>query len=101
MRTAPLLLLLGLTGCPWIGAEEWASVEDADGDGVRGDRFGGPDCRDDDSSIQYCDFDEDGFLSIEVGGDDCDDHDAALNPQTVWHPDVVGDRFAPLYGAIT
>ncbi|MCB9689209.1 MAG: hypothetical protein H6735_29495, partial [Alphaproteobacteria bacterium] len=93
MRTAPLLLLLGLAGCPWIGADEWASVEDADGDGVRGDRFGGPDCRDDDPSIQYCDFDEDGFLSIEVGGDDCDDRDATVHPGLVFWMDLDGDGF--------
>jgi hypothetical protein len=81
MRTLPPALLLFLAGCPYIGEKEWVDrIQDADGDGSISVRFGGPDCKDDNSDIKDCDTDEDGVLTVEAGGEDCDDRDASVFP---------------------
>jgi len=81
VRTALFLLL---AGCPYMGDSGYTDrVRDLDGDGVIGERFGGPDCRDDDPSILNCDRDDDGFLDVSAGGEDCDDKSAAVNPEAL------------------
>jgi len=78
LGTAALLLL---AGCPYLGDEGYTErVRDVDGDGFVAERFGGPDCRDDDPSVGNCDADGDGFRAVSVGGEDCDDGDAAVSP---------------------
>ncbi len=73
--------LVVLLGCPWVGPDLYQErVQDADGDGVVGERFGGSDCRDDDSSVSNCDADADGYLDRRFGGEDCDDRDASVFP---------------------
>jgi len=80
MRILPLFCFL-LAGCPWVGPGGFEeNVQDADGDGVISDRFGGDDCDDSNPSIGDCDQDNDGFLSTAVGGDDCDDTLSSVNP---------------------
>ncbi|MCB9678329.1 MAG: putative metal-binding motif-containing protein [Alphaproteobacteria bacterium] len=81
MRWAPLWSLV-LAGCPWVGDEGVDRYQDADGDGVLAERFGGRDCDDADASVGDCDADGDGHRSLQVeGGDDCDDDDPAVNPE--------------------
>jgi hypothetical protein len=75
------LVLLALTGCPYVGGTTYdEEIRDADGDGVIGERFGGRDCQDDNPAIGNCDEDDDGFRSIAAGGEDCDDRNAAVRP---------------------
>jgi len=73
--------LLLLAGCPYLGDQGYTErVRDVDGDGFIAERFGGPDCRDDDPTIGNCDADGDGYRAAAVGGEDCDDGDAGVNP---------------------
>ncbi|TNE91656.1 MAG: hypothetical protein EP330_04795 [Deltaproteobacteria bacterium] len=82
MTLRPLLLLglaTALAGCPYVGEQQYNdNIRDADGDGFVAERFGGPDCRDDDPSITICDEDGDGENSIAAGGTDCDDTSDAV-----------------------
>jgi len=90
MRSLPLLLLL--SGCWYLDDDSYRrKVQDVDGDGAIAERFGGPDCVDDDPSIADCDADGDGFRSVAVGGDDCDDTRADVRPDTPWFADTDGD----------
>jgi hypothetical protein len=93
-------LWLSLVGCWYLDDARYAElVQDADGDGAIGERFGGPDCVDDDPTVADCDVDGDGYRSAAVGGDDCDDNDATIRPDTAWYPDLDGDGFGTLEGA--
>jgi hypothetical protein len=49
--TFHLLVVLGLAGCPWIGADELAARLDADGDGAQAVDVGGTDCDDTDPEV--------------------------------------------------
>jgi hypothetical protein len=81
MRNLSAVLLLALAGCPYISEKEFVDqLQDWDGDGSISDRFGGPDCKDEDPSILDCDSDEDGELTVRAGGLDCDDEDASVFP---------------------
>ena len=93
-------LWLSLVGCWYLDDARYAEqVQDADGDGAIGERFGGPDCVDDDPTVADCDVDGDGYRSTAVGGDDCDDTDATIRPDTPWYPDGDGDGFGAEAGA--
>jgi hypothetical protein len=74
-------LLLALSSCTFVG-DDWYTdnIRDVDGDGFISDRFGGPDCADDNRKITVCDVDGDGENSVEAGGKDCDDGDDAVGP---------------------
>ncbi len=81
MRVSSWVCVLLLTGCPYIGERGYdENVRDVDGDGAISDRFGGPDCADDNPDITDCDADDDGFQAVAVGGADCDDADAGVHP---------------------
>ena len=83
-------LFLTLAGCPYLGEQGYDDkVRDLDGDGFVAERFGGPDCRDDDPSIGNCDADADGYRSRRAGGEDCDDDNASVNPDGVEQCDGV------------
>ncbi len=76
--------LLLLAGCPYMGDQGYNDrVRDVDGDGFVAERFGGPDCRDDDPSVGNCDADGDGHKALAVGGEDCDDENADISPDGV------------------
>jgi hypothetical protein len=115
MRLFPLLLV---GACTWVGDSAWDRVQDADGDGVLDERFGGPDCRWHDPDIGDCDADGDEHVDVRAGGDDCDDTSGAIHPgapetcdgldddcdglsddddpdlvAASWHPDDDGDGF--------
>jgi hypothetical protein len=92
MRILAPTLALWLAGCPSVGPAEWDSVRDQDGDGSLSERFGGPDCFDDDPAILVCDGDHDGHRALAAGGDDCDDEDASVVRRT-WFRDLDGDSF--------
>ncbi|MCB9692014.1 MAG: putative metal-binding motif-containing protein [Alphaproteobacteria bacterium] len=84
MRIPHVVVLFALTGCPWVGTEDYRdNVQDADGDGVVSIRFGGRDCQDDNPDVGNCDADDDGHYSVAAGGDDCDDTSADVHPQAV------------------
>ncbi len=69
-----------LAGCPYVGTGSYQEqIQDADGDGFIGQRFGGSDCDDHDPSVGDCDADGDGALALGFG-DDCDDTDPAIHP---------------------
>jgi len=81
MSIARTALLLFLAGCPYLGEDGYTEkVRDLDGDGFVAERFGGPDCRDDDPTIGNCDADSDGYRDVRAGGDDCNDDSAAVRP---------------------
>ncbi len=73
-----------LAGCPWVGSGKYEDeVQDVDGDGFIAERFGGPDCLDDNPDVGDCDADGDGFRTVAANGDDCDDTNANVNPDAV------------------
>jgi len=89
MRSIPFLLLL--SGCWYLDEDRYRDkVQDVDGDGAIAERFGGPDCVDDDPTIADCDADGDGYRSMAVGGNDCDDTRADVYP-VPWYDDEDGD----------
>ena len=89
MRFLPFLLLL--SGCWYLDEARYRDkVQDVDGDGAIAERFGGPDCVDDDPTIADCDADGDGYKSTAVGGPDCDDTRADIYP-VPWYDDDDGD----------
>ena len=85
---------LFVTGCAWIGPNEFEARQDRDLDGHRDPQWGGQDCDDDDPKVnpdaaevwydgvdQNCDgandYDQDGDHEADVanGGSDCDEKD--------------------------
>ena len=62
-----MIVLFTFIGCSWVGPTAYQeNVQDSDGDGAVSDRFGGPDCRDDDPQIL------DGIVAVEnIGIQQC------------------------------
>ena len=97
MTLRPLFLLglaTALVGCPYVGERRYNDdIRDFDGDGGISERFGGPDCRDDDPSIANCDEDGDGVRSVAAGGEDCDDNNVDVVGLITWYRDADEDGF--------
>ncbi len=102
------LLLVALTGCPYVTDKELDAIVDADGDGFPAAIFGGEDCDDADPAafpgaveVPYDGLDGDcaGGDDFDIDGDgiavdgDCDDFDPGVGAGATWYTDADQDGF--------
>ena len=105
------MIWLWLLGCPFVTDAQLSALQDADGDGVLSQRFGGEDCDDEDPSVGAPsrwapDDDGDGFGALGEGisscesqpglvdnEGDCDDTDPNVGLSRSLFADQDGDGF--------